>query len=129
MLSKNKSILALFLAVLLTACGGGGSDTSDTASSTNAPADGDIRRAIIGSAETPDPVEARIKALEAEGKLKVIRVMESFPLQTLIEAKQDVIDELEAMPRKALQQPKELTINESDDEVVGDDEEGTSKGE
>lgn len=55
---------------------------------------------IVGSAETPDPVLERVRALEREGRVRDVVVMESFPVQIRLRAPKDVIDELQAMPRK-----------------------------
>lgn len=55
---------------------------------------------IVGSAETPDPVLARVRELEARGLVKDVVVRESFPVQIELRAARAVIDELEAMPRK-----------------------------
>ena len=54
---------------------------------------------IIGSAESPDPVLQRVQALEREGVVKDVVVLESFPVQIHLKASQDVIDELNNIPR------------------------------
>ena len=58
-----------------------------------------IATVIVGSAESPDPVLERIVQLEEEGVISGVVVMESFPLQIRLLAPQQIIDELEAMPR------------------------------
>ena len=54
---------------------------------------------IVGSAQTPDPVLARVMALEKSGVVKDVVVQESFPVQIRLRAPRAVIDELNAMPR------------------------------
>ena len=58
-----------------------------------------IDAVIIGSAEVPDPVLEKIIELEEKGVISNVIVMESFPVQIRIMATQQIIDELEAMPR------------------------------
>ncbi len=58
-----------------------------------------IDAVIIGSAEAPDPVLERIIELEEKGVISDVIVMESFPVQIRLMATQQIIDELEAMPR------------------------------
>jgi hypothetical protein len=57
------------------------------------------RALIIGSAETPDPVLARVRELEKEGLVKDVVVQESFPLQIRLTASRKTIDELNKIPR------------------------------
>lgn len=59
---------------------------------------------VWGSAEHPDPVLERAMAYQREGQLKIEAVMESYPVQIRLSAPQRIIDELKAMPRKALVQ-------------------------
>ena len=54
---------------------------------------------IVGSAESPDPVLARVMALEQSGMVKDVVVQESFPVQIRLRAPRRVIDELNRMPR------------------------------
>lgn len=54
---------------------------------------------IVGSAETPDPVLAKVMALEKSGVVKDVVVQESFPVQIRLRASRKVIDELNRMPR------------------------------
>jgi hypothetical protein len=54
---------------------------------------------IVGSAESPDPVLARVIALEQSGVVKDVVVQESFPVQIRLRAPRRVIDELNRMPR------------------------------
>jgi hypothetical protein len=54
---------------------------------------------IVGSAETPDPVLARVMALEKAGEVKDVVVQESFPVQIRLRASKKTIDELNAIPR------------------------------
>lgn len=57
---------------------------------------------IFGSAENPDPVYERIQELKSQGKLEHEATLESYPAQYVIRASQEIVDELNAMPRKAL---------------------------
>ena len=54
---------------------------------------------IVGSAESPDPVLAKVMALEKSGVVKDVVVQESFPVQIRLRAPKKVIDELNEMPR------------------------------
>ncbi|WP_056114271.1 hypothetical protein [Lysobacter sp. Root690] len=54
---------------------------------------------IVGSTESPDPVLAKVMALEKSGVVKDVVVQESFPVQIRLRAPKKVIDELNAMPR------------------------------
>lgn len=54
---------------------------------------------IIGSAESPDPVLAKVMELEKRGVIKDVVVQESFPVQIRLRASKEVIDELNRMPR------------------------------
>ncbi|WP_157480829.1 MULTISPECIES: hypothetical protein [unclassified Lysobacter] len=54
---------------------------------------------IVGSAETPDPVLAKVMELEKNGVVKDVVVQESFPVQIRLRAPRKVIDELNRMPR------------------------------
>ncbi len=54
---------------------------------------------IIGSAESPDPVLAKVMALEKAGVVKDVVVQESFPVQIRLRAPRKVIDELNGIPR------------------------------
>lgn len=56
---------------------------------------------IIGSAEAPDPVLQRVQELERAGRVKAVVVLESFPVQIHLKANQEVIDELNRIPRVA----------------------------
>ena len=56
---------------------------------------------IVGSAENPDPVLARVTELEKQGILTNVVVMESFPVQIRLTGPVNVVRELESMPRKA----------------------------
>lgn len=90
---------ALVLAALLLAgCGTGGVD----ADGDRAPqAAGRLQQAnIVGSAETPDPVLERVRALEQRGLVTDVVVRESFPVQISLRAPPEVVEELERMPRK-----------------------------
>ena len=55
---------------------------------------------IVGSAESPDPVLERVIALERQGVLKNVVIMESFPVQIQLTGPADVVKELELIPRK-----------------------------
>ena len=54
---------------------------------------------IVGSAETPDPVRAKVQELERRGVVKDVVVYESFPVQIRLRAPKAVLDELDRMPR------------------------------
>lgn len=54
---------------------------------------------IVGSAETPDPVLAKVRELEQRGVVKDVVVYESFPVQIRLRAPKPVIDELNRIPR------------------------------
>lgn len=54
---------------------------------------------IVGSAESPDPVLEKVRALEKAGIVKDVVVMESFPVQIRLRAPKEIIDELNAIPR------------------------------
>ncbi len=54
---------------------------------------------IVGSAETPDPVLAKVQELERRGVVKDVVVYESFPVQIRLRAPKAVLDELDRMPR------------------------------
>lgn len=54
---------------------------------------------IIGSAQSPDPVLARVMELERTGVVKDVVVQESFPVQIRLRAPQKTIDELNRIPR------------------------------
>ena len=58
---------------------------------------------IIGSTEHPDPVLARVMELEKKGVLKNVIVRESFPVQISATGPKNIIEELQAMPRKKLE--------------------------
>ena len=57
---------------------------------------------VMGSAESPDPVLERVMALEDEGIVQNVIVMESFPVQIRLTAPRYIIDEINAMVRKKL---------------------------
>ncbi|KRA17370.1 hypothetical protein [Lysobacter sp. Root604] len=54
---------------------------------------------IVGSAQSPDPVLARVMELEKSGVVKDVVVQESFPVQIRLRAPKKVIEELQRMPR------------------------------
>ena len=54
---------------------------------------------IVGSAESPDPVLAKVMELEKKGVVKDVVVQESFPVQIRLRAPKKVIDELNRIPR------------------------------
>lgn len=54
---------------------------------------------IVGSAESPDPVLARVMELEESGVVEDVVVHESFPVQIRLRAPRRVIDELNGIPR------------------------------
>ncbi len=58
-----------------------------------------IDAVIIGSAESPDPVLQRVLELQRDGFVSDVIVMESFPVQIRLKATEDIIKELESIPR------------------------------
>jgi hypothetical protein len=58
-----------------------------------------VRANITGSRAQPDPVEARIRALEQAGQLKVLAVRESWPLQFEIEGSAAVITDIQQLAK------------------------------
>ncbi len=60
---------------------------------------------ILGSAETPDPILARVLELERAGILTNVVVMESFPVQIEVTGPKSILNELKSMPRKSLVGP------------------------
>ena len=52
---------------------------------------------VMGTTTQPDPVETQIRALEKAGKLKVLAVRESFPLQFELEGSAQAIAEVQAL--------------------------------
>lgn len=54
---------------------------------------------IVGSAQSPDPVLAKVMELEKSGAVKDVVVQESFPVQIRLRAPKKVIEELQRMPR------------------------------
>lgn len=59
-----------------------------------------ISALIIGSAEHPDPVLEMVRELEEKGILKNVIVRESFPVQIEVTGPADVIETLNAIPKK-----------------------------
>ena len=59
-----------------------------------------VTATIHGSAESPDPILAKVLELEEKGVLTIVVIMESFPVQIEVTGPRKVIDELESMPRK-----------------------------
>ncbi|UJS25624.1 hypothetical protein [Thiothrix winogradskyi] len=55
------------------------------------------RATVTGTTTQPDPVETQIRALEKAGKLKVLAVRESFPLQFELEGSAQAIAEVQAL--------------------------------
>lgn len=95
--------LLIAASAVLAACGTGHRPTpaDRTHDDATVPARSPLERVMIrGSAETPDPVLARVRALEARGLVQDVVVMESFPVQIELRASRDVIEALEAIPRK-----------------------------
>lgn len=86
-----KTILILALA-LSTSC----SNDSKQSVVVDAPLQ---RTLIVGSAESPDPVLAKVMELEKSGAVTDVEVFESFPVQIRLRAPKHVIDELNAIPR------------------------------
>jgi len=74
-----------------------GCDTADKAMNDNS--DLLIDALIIGSAESPDPVLMKVEALEKNGIVKDVVILESFPVQIHLKATKEVIDELNSIPR------------------------------
>lgn len=86
---KRFSILAFCLAILFGCTAPGVIAGNDT-----------VRATIIGTTAQPDPVEQQIRQFEKDGQLKVLRVMESFPLQFEVEGSKIIIEQLQALSRK-----------------------------
>ena len=61
-----------------------------------------ITVSIMGSAEKPDPVLQRVQELERQGVVSGVMIMKSWPLQIRLTAPADIVKELEAIPRKTL---------------------------
>ena len=57
---------------------------------------------IIGSAETPDPILEKVKLLESQELVKDVLVLESYPIKIRLKAPEEIINELNALPRKKL---------------------------
>ncbi len=87
-----KSIALIAALTLLTGCGLDGNRTAQA----QAPLES---ATIVGSAESPDPVLAKVMELEKRGVVKDVVVQESFPVQIRLRAPKAVIDELNQMPR------------------------------
>ena len=89
------------LALLLsTSCGMAGDRPTAPPSPSPSPSPSPMETAlIVGSAETPDPVLAKVQELERRGVVKDVVVYESFPVQIRLRAPKAVIDELDRMPR------------------------------
>jgi hypothetical protein len=71
----------------------------------SSPAEADAEAAwqpalLRGSAETPDPVLARVRELERAGVVRDVVVHESFPVQIRLRASAQTLAELQALPRK-----------------------------
>lgn len=87
---KNMIVFAALIMVL--GCAKADKDMQDTSSHY-------IDALVIGSAETPDPVLKRVEALEKEGRVKDVVVLESFPVQIHLKAEKEILDELNSIPR------------------------------
>ncbi|OQX06564.1 MAG: hypothetical protein BWK73_30580 [Thiothrix lacustris] len=61
-----------------------------------------IQVIIEGTREQPDPVETTIRTLEQAGQLRVLRVMESFPLRFEVEGSADVIQQVRATSKNTV---------------------------
>lgn len=55
---------------------------------------------VQGTRAQPDPVETKIRELTQIGQLRVLRVLESFPLQFDIEGSVDAIEQVQALVQK-----------------------------
>lgn len=55
---------------------------------------------VIGSAQSPDPVLERVRALERRGEVRDVVVLESFPVQIRLRASAQTLAELERIPRQ-----------------------------
>ncbi|MBO9828389.1 hypothetical protein J7373_09040 [Xanthomonas sp. A2111] len=91
-----RQVLAATL-LLLAGCSLGGSPAADREPLESA--------LIVGSAQSPDPVLARVMELKARGVVEDVVVYESFPVQIRLRAPRRVIDELQAIPRAAQRAP------------------------
>lgn len=93
----TKTILLAAILALCCACAqGGGNMQAGQPDADAVPLENAV---IAGSAENPDPVLARVMALEKAGLVRDVVVQESFPVQIRLRASRQVIDELERMPR------------------------------
>jgi hypothetical protein len=93
-------ILALATVAVLASCTSDFNRTAAPAPATPSQSGEPMERVVIvGSAETPDPVLARVRELEKDGVVKDVVVMESFPVQIRLTATRKVIDELNKIPR------------------------------
>lgn len=89
-----KSIALIAALTLMTGCGLDGNRTAQAQA--QAPL---VSATIVGSAESPDPVLAKVMELEKSGVVKDVVVQESFPVQIRLRAPKQVVDELNRMPR------------------------------
>lgn len=64
------------------------------------PADALQPALVIGSAQSPDPVLERVRALERRGEVRDVVVLESFPVQIRLRASAQTLAELERIPRQ-----------------------------
>jgi hypothetical protein len=55
---------------------------------------------VVGSAQTPDPVLERVRALERAGVVRDVVVHESFPVQIHLRATAQTVQELNRIPRR-----------------------------
>lgn len=93
--------MTMATALLLGVAGCGGANRPPQAPAGTVPDAAALEAATItGSAESPDPVLERVRALEARGEVVDVVVQESFPVQIRLRAPRRVIDELQAMPRE-----------------------------
>lgn len=59
-----------------------------------------VRVLIQGSYEHPDPILEKVQELEREGLLKNIVIRESFPVQIEVTGPKNVIEMIQAIPKK-----------------------------
>jgi len=89
---KSSHIFLLFFSILLAGCISKNTDERQVKEEI-------ITRQIVGSAEYPDPILNKVYELEKKGILSNVLVMESFPVQIRITGPQEIIKELEELPR------------------------------
>lgn len=102
-MTKKILLIALLLTnMALISCSG--DDSKPQKAALVADKDGFVTTTIMGSAESPDPVLAKVRAFEKTGVVKNVIVMESYPTQIKITTKPEILKVFEKMYRKPLTQ-------------------------